>query len=58
MTTARKTFGNTAEMPREVKILGIARSFRGNGNRNPDLIPTGFSLSRAIPQATAKWQWN
>jgi hypothetical protein len=35
MTTARETRGNTAEIPREVIFLAIAREFRGNGNRNP-----------------------
>jgi hypothetical protein len=28
----RKIHGNTADMPREVKFLAVAREFRGNGN--------------------------
>ena len=31
----RKTRGNTAEIPREVKYLAIARNFRGSGNLSP-----------------------
>jgi hypothetical protein len=30
-----ETRGNTAEIPREVKFLAIAREFRGNGDLNP-----------------------
>jgi hypothetical protein len=35
--TSQKSRGNTAEIPREVKILAIAWEFRGNGNRNRNL---------------------
>ena len=35
MTTAQKSRGNSAEIPREVNFLAIARGFRGNGNLNP-----------------------
>jgi hypothetical protein len=32
----------TAETPREVKFLAIAREFRGNWNLNPANRPMGF----------------
>ena len=35
----RETRGNTAEIPREVKFLAIAREFHGNGNLNPARKP-------------------
>jgi len=35
MTTARKSRGKPAEIPREVKILANAQEFRGNGNCSP-----------------------
>jgi len=37
--------GITAENPREVKVLAIAREFRGNGNLNPGLGDNFFQLS-------------
>ena len=43
MATAQKSRGNPAEMPREVKNLAIARTFRGNGDLNPALC---FVISR------------
>jgi hypothetical protein len=41
MTTARKYRGKPAKFPREVKFLGIARGFRGNGNLNPAFCKSG-----------------
>jgi hypothetical protein len=44
MTTAR----NTAELPRKVNFLAIAREFRGNaetGISTSPLLPTGVSIS-------------
>ena len=41
MTTARKSRGIPAKIPREVKFLATAREFRGNGdlNLNPNCKP-------------------
>jgi len=47
MNTARKSRGNRAEIPREVKILTIAREFRGNGNLNPGINRKWISVPRS-----------
>ena len=42
----------TAEFPRGVKNLTLAREFRGNGNRKPDLLlcVNGFQPQNAEPR--------
>ena len=53
MTTARKSRGKPAEMPREVNFLAIAREFRGNGNRNPATTTT-----RNLIRVSFRWPLN
>jgi hypothetical protein len=56
MTTARKTRGELAEIPRKVKFLAIIRKFRGDGNRNSAPACTeGYQIERNRVFTPEKW---